>query len=66
MLFLNFVVSSYSFILFSVIGGFQLDYGKPTANFPTNYSGHWYHAGEYEVDVDINATHIYMKTRLDR
>ena len=43
-----------------------MDYGKPTANFPMNYSGHWYHSGEYEVDVDINATHIYMKTRLDR
>ena len=52
-------------ICISVVGDFQLSFSEPTCNFPTNYSGHWYHTGEYDVDVDINATHIYFKTKLD-
>lgn len=49
-----------------VVGGFQLDYTEPKCNFPTNYSGHWYHTGEYDVAVDINNTHIYFNTKLDQ
>ncbi|ELT96302.1 hypothetical protein CAPTEDRAFT_221016 [Capitella teleta] len=53
-------------VLEPVVGGFQLDYTEPQCNFPTNYSGHWYHTGEYDVAVDINNTHIYFNTKLDQ
>lgn len=49
-----------------VVGGYQLDYTDPMCNFPKNDSGHWYHMSENDVNVDINATHIYFKTRLDQ
>ena len=54
------------FIIVSVIGDFQLFYTKPTCNFPTNYSGHWFHLSEFSVNVDINMTHIYFYTKIDQ
>lgn len=53
-------------IFSAVVGGYQLDFMKPQCNFPTNTSGHWFHVGEYQVDVDINTTHIYFNTKLDQ
>ena len=35
-------------------------------NFPLDYTGHWFHVGEYDVDVDINMTHLYFKTLIDQ
>ena len=49
-----------------MVGGYQLSFANPMCNFPTNYNGHWYHSNEYDVDVDINNTHIYFKTKLDQ
>ena len=43
-----------------------MDFAKPGCNFPTNYSGHWYHTGEFDMYSDINNTHIYFKTILDQ
>ena len=50
----------------SVVGGYQMKYAEPHCNFPTKNAGHWYHMGENDVDVDINVTHIYFKSKLDQ
>ena len=49
-----------------MIGGFQLAYTEPRCNFPMNYTGHWYHTSEFDVDVDINMTHVYFYTKIDQ
>jgi hypothetical protein len=48
-----------------VVGGFQLTYAEPRCNFDADFAGSWYHTTEYDVYVDINATHIYFNTVYD-
>jgi len=38
---------------------------QPGCNFPRNFTGTWYTTAEFDSDVVINNTHIYLKTKLD-
>jgi len=47
------------------VGDFQLTYTKPRCKFPADFAGVWFHTSEYNIDVNMNATHIYFKTKYD-
>ena len=49
-----------------MIGSFHKPYMNPECNFPKDDSGRWYHMSENDVDVDINMTHIYFRTKVDQ
>jgi len=38
---------------------------QPGCNFPRNFTGTWYTTAEFDSDVVINNTHIYLKTKID-
>ncbi len=42
-----------------------MDIAKPKCNFDAAFAGSWYHAWEYDVYVDFNATHMYFNTVWD-
>lgn len=50
--------------LLAVTVGTQLV--EPGCNFPRNFTGTWFTTGEFDTDVVMNATHIYMKTKIDQ
>jgi len=44
---------------------YGVDLVQPGCNFPRNFTGTWYTTAEFDSDVIINNTHIYLKTKID-
>lgn len=44
---------------------YGVDLVQPGCNFPRNFTGTWYTTAEFDSDVVINNTHIYLKTKID-